>query len=691
MSENMDRALDYAARLGWAVFPVHHVRNGKCSCGDEACTSPGKHPACAHGVKEGTTDPDRITAWWQALPDCNIAVCTGELSGVWVLDIDPRHHGDVALSDLEQEHGKLFSSVECLTGGGGRHLYFKYPKSGIVRTRTNHPSPGLDVRGEGGYVVAPPSSHVSGTPYEWEVSSVPFDHPVEEAPQWLQSMVVEIPAAGSPGSAAQQTPQSQQQQAQPKTVTAGGRNAYITRQAGKLRRAGFTTDEMETALLKLNQTRCIPPLPVGEIKKIAASVGRYSAPHLPTDDELADAWLQKYSDTAYGLGDFRRYTGGFWPVVPMPQIEAELLQIMEAAKRDGYKPTSWKLRSIMELARIKTTVDNDRWNADRDMLVCQNGTLHIPTMTLLPHDKELYLTSGAAYAYDQSATAPTWDYFCQTILNSSGGFLQEFAGYALTIDTSLETAIWLYGPPGSGKSTFIEGLIATLGSKAGILGLADLEKSRFSLTDLPDKTLLVSTEQPSMFMQATEKVNALISGEPVLIDRKFRDPIVIQSNAKICWAMNELPRVSEANNGLFRRVRVVEFADLPEGARSPEVKKLIATEGAGILNWALAGLQRLRLNGGFTLPQCVIEATDLFKATNDVPKVFVDDWCELGPSYSIQSSVLYQSYRQWCSDNGHKPQSSTSLALDWRRLGFTSQRTMTGVFWRGLRLKSSVP
>jgi putative DNA primase/helicase len=686
--DNLQNALDYANRLSWAVFPVHSVADGLCSCGSKNCTSPGKHPRVRNGVHDATIDPAKIAGWWRTWPDANIGLATGLCSGIWVLDVDPRHGGDDTLFALEQTYGRLQTSVESLTGGGGRHIIFEYPKDGsTIRSRANGPGPGLDVRGEGGYVVVPPSSHISGKFYEWEATSDPFGHLVEAAPAWLQTIVADPPNNNNGHQHASTQQQAQTNQA-PKTATAGGRNSFLTRQAGKLRRAGFTSDEIEVALLKLNQTRCNPPLPDVEVKKIAQSVSRYASPHQPTDDELADQWLKKYPDTTFGIGDFRRYKGGCWPVVPTAQIEGEILEIMENAKRDGFKPTAWKLKSIIELSRIKSTIANEMWNADKDMLVCQNGTLYIPTMTLLPHDKHTYITAGVAYPYDPNAQAPTWEYYCKYTLKDFADFLQDFAGYALTMDTSYETAVWLYGPPGCGKSTFIGGIMAMLGTRAGILGLADLEKSRFSLTDLPDKSLLVSTEQPSLYMQATEKVNALISGEPIQIDRKFRDPVIVQSYAKICWAMNELPRVGEANNGLFRRVKVVEFADLPSTMRSPQVKTQILTEGSGILNWSLAGLNRLKQNQGFDIPQSVIDATGLFKRANDIPSVFIEDACETDPQFEIASQSLYAGYRQWCVDNGHKAQSSTSIAMDWKRLGFINQHSRTGNKWVGLRLKA---
>jgi len=101
---NCDEALNYATRLGWAVLPVHNMANGKCSCGDPSCTSPGKHPRVRHGVNDATIDPAKILGWWRTWADANIGIATGAISNIWVLDVDPRHAGDDTLFGLEQTY-----------------------------------------------------------------------------------------------------------------------------------------------------------------------------------------------------------------------------------------------------------------------------------------------------------------------------------------------------------------------------------------------------------------------------------------------------------------------------------------------------------------------------------------------------------------------------------------------------------
>jgi P4 family phage/plasmid primase-like protien len=413
------------------------------------------------------------------------------------------------------------------------------------------------------------------------------------------------------------------------------------------------------------------------------TVGKQPA---PTHDELRDRWIGANPYHAHGLGVWRCYEDGIWPMVPETSVKAEISNIIEAAKPEGVKPTASILASVAELTRIKVYVADEKWNADPDILVCKNGALRISTGELGDHRPGHWATSAVPYEYDPGAVPAIWRYFLENTVPATAPFLQEFAGYALTTEMAHELAVWLFGPPGSGKSTFIAGLAAMLGHRAGILGLADLERSRFTLADLPGKTLVVASEQPSSYLASTNTLNAIISGEPIQVERKYHDPFTVIPKAKVCWAMNELPRVADANSGLFRRVKVVTFPELPEDQRDPQIKRHIEQEGAGILNWALEGLRRLKDRGHFEVPAGVADATKQFREHNDVPALFVEDRCIKELDAEVQAAKLYREYRYWCEENGHRPQSSTRLADDWRRLGFERKRTMTGTIYQGLRV-----
>lgn len=149
----LEAALEYAER-GWSVLPLHSVQDSRCTCGRADCPSPGKHPRTPNGLKEATTNEVTIREWWAKWRNANVGILTGKPSGLIVLDVDPRHGGDVSLDNIELQHGPLPDTVEALTGGGGRHILLVYPGF-RVRNKTNL-FPGVDVRADGGYIVAPP-------------------------------------------------------------------------------------------------------------------------------------------------------------------------------------------------------------------------------------------------------------------------------------------------------------------------------------------------------------------------------------------------------------------------------------------------------------------------------------------------------------------------------------------------------
>lgn len=156
----------YYARRGWPIFPLYEPNDdGRCSCGKQNCSSPGKHPRTKHGVLDATTNEARILQWWTQWSNANIGLATGNASGILVLDIDPARGGEKSFEELKAKYGNLSETLQCSTGGGGRHLYFLYPPR-PVGNRVDF-MPGLDVRGDGGYVVLPPSGHVSGATYKW--------------------------------------------------------------------------------------------------------------------------------------------------------------------------------------------------------------------------------------------------------------------------------------------------------------------------------------------------------------------------------------------------------------------------------------------------------------------------------------------------------------------------------------------
>ncbi len=182
-------ALAYAQRLNWPVFPVHGISNGHCTCGSVTCDRPGKHPVgklVPHGLKDASRDPVVITDWWKDAPWANIGVVTGAESGLVVLDVDTIKGGDDSLFSLEQDCGKLPETVMALTGSGGYHYLFEHPGGKTrIKNSVDNLGVGLDIRGDGGYIVVAPSVHISGRQYAWEESCKPLSATIAPPPAWL--------------------------------------------------------------------------------------------------------------------------------------------------------------------------------------------------------------------------------------------------------------------------------------------------------------------------------------------------------------------------------------------------------------------------------------------------------------------------------------------------------------------------
>jgi len=184
-SDVRDEALALRAR-GWSVVPLHTPLARGCSCGRPECPSPGKHPRLPwERWRQQRATVDDVRRWWRRWPRANVGVVTGAVSGVIVLDIDPRNGGDRSLEDLEAGYGSLPATVEADTGGGGRHLYFRHPGRAIVPRPI---APGLDLKGDGGLIVAPPSLHPSGATYRWAPGCRPDDVELATAPAWVLAL-----------------------------------------------------------------------------------------------------------------------------------------------------------------------------------------------------------------------------------------------------------------------------------------------------------------------------------------------------------------------------------------------------------------------------------------------------------------------------------------------------------------------
>lgn len=297
--------------LGWHILPLHTWDVDHCSCNNPACWelgedgepkgSPAKHPRTAHGLKDASNEQGEILRWWTTWPSANVGVRTGPESGIVVVDIDPRHGGLETWEALEEQHGydASLGNVVAVTGSGGVHIYYRHPGSHI-KSRSGGLGPGVDVKADGGYVVAPPSVHRLGTPYYWAAGHDPWEREIAELPDWLIQLMQE-PVSRDKYEAKEH----------PARFTKGGRNNGLTSLAGVMRNKGFGEAAIFNALMAENETRCEPPLDAREVAQIAKSVMRY-------EPETAGPLIV---DTSRGKTGPERREEAY---VPMPRTFREL-------------------------------------------------------------------------------------------------------------------------------------------------------------------------------------------------------------------------------------------------------------------------------------------------------------------------------------------------------------------------------
>lgn len=240
-------ALGYRAR-GWSVLPVRPR---------------DKRPLIAwERLQDEPPTEAELCAWFARWPEANVGVVTGAVSGLVVLDVDVGHGGRESLEALERDHGPLAPTVEAVTGGAGRHLYFRHPGAEIgsrVGLR-----PGLDLKGDGSYVVAPPSVHPNGHRYAWRSGRSPAEVAPAPLPLWLLD-----PHARRPGHSL-----ADWRALVHEGVSEGRRNSSIASLAGHFLSHGVDPSVALELLLAWNRLRCRPPLDDVEVAGVVRSIAR---------------------------------------------------------------------------------------------------------------------------------------------------------------------------------------------------------------------------------------------------------------------------------------------------------------------------------------------------------------------------------------------------------------------------------
>lgn len=381
----------------------------------------------------------------------------------------------------------------------------------------------------------------------------------------------------------------------------------------------------------------------------------------------------------YWRDEFHLWTGRRYAPLPDPDLKARVVSHVDETCD---KITRSVISNIIECMKAAALVDWDpgqpRWLGDpphqRPYIAVDNGLLNLEgaiagdPSCLRPHSPLWFSPVHLPYDYDPAADCPTWRRVIARSLASDHeriDLLQEWCGYCLTSDTDLQRFLMLFGEGGNGKSVFCALLTALLGAENVSNVPLELFGQRFMLNSTLGKLANIAAEIGDLDKVAEGHLKAFTSGDPMLFERKHKDPISAPPTARLVLATNNLPRFSDRSDGVWRRMLLVPFdVTIDEADRIPGLDKVAwwnaSGELPGVFNWAMEGLRRLRAQGRFTESQACTKATEAYKLDcNPTRQFLLDNYCsgvfDVEGKDEIITASAYREYRDWCEANGYKP------------------------------------
>lgn len=537
-AELCEAAIAYARR-GWRVMPVRWIGDdGTCDCPKGAgCLSPGKHPVHEDWPAVASSDPVIVASWWRPepvgmlarewFPRANVGILTGRESGIFVLDVDTYAGGTQTLGAYERRNGQLPETYVHSTGRGGTHYFFAIPGFEVRNSAGKVLGKGLDIRGQHGFVVAPPSMSDHG-PYELNPAHAGL--PVAEAPDWLLDALRSYDkgqtGSGLSGAAPSQATGAARKYAEAavraeaermRSAPEGTRNDTLNQCAfalGTLGGAGLLTEE--TAWTALREAALAAGLTEGEIRGTFLSGWRSGVenprnvqwqamqgewPARPrTEFGLADRFADHFGDQLRwcpDLGTWLRYESGVWRadakaagewyaqmmIRSLEETEALSYEDAPGESPDGAAIPSPREMFLQWVGKNQTRkavtataslaqgipmmrMAQSTFDSSPMLLNVLNGVVDLTTGELLPHDPERRMTLQAAAAYYPDEPAPKWEAFLRQVQPDPEmrAYLQRVAGYCATGLTSEQVFFLWHGKGANGKSVAQNVLARVLGT-----------------------------------------------------------------------------------------------------------------------------------------------------------------------------------------------------------------------------------
>ena len=707
-----DAALGYAAR-GFSVIP---------------CKVAGKAPRC--NWKKYQTEKasdDQIREWFA---DCDeaetaIGIVTGKISGVTVLDLD-----DLALVPAIKAKG-IGSPLASRTGRG-LHLIYSYEPR--IKTTTGFQGmKSVDIRNDGGYIIAPPSPHSSGKTYKF-LNGPPETFELSPPPEWMLTNTREGKGVNQDFIPQTEAPVDLERlQSALGAISADDYTTWVTVGMAiktSLGESGFELWRDWSSTSPKYQPKEIAdkwasfeidhanPVTVGTVFHFAKQAGW----QLPQDEHLTDVGNGQRLVRHFGQ-DLRFCTetkgwlvfeNGHWRpdedrcIIRLAKKTADIM-VQEARELKDDDQRQRLIRHALaseNSIRIKAMVDMAA--TEKDVIVCQKHLDSKPEILGLLDGNVLDLKSGgfrpgtrADLITKHCGTdwgAPeceTWIAFLHKVMGGDLpliNYIQRAVGYSLTGLTTEQCFFFLYGTGANGKSTFLNVLQHLMGNYSLVMDPETIMLKNGTTGATPELARLraarvvVTNEVEEGKRLDENRIKQMTGGDTIVARGLYQAPFEFKPEFKIWMAGNHKPGIRGTDNAIWRRVHLIPFTvTIPKAEQDGNLFSKLKKEMPGILQWAVAGYQDWR-KSKLNPPKQVLDAVEEYRDEMDTMGHWLHECCTLGKSLKTASDTLYQSYRSWCQLNGHFPHSQARFgrALGDRGLGKEKQGTVS---WVGIGFK----
>lgn len=367
-----------------------------------------------------------------------------------------------------------------------------------------------------------------------------------------------------------------------------------------------------------------------------------------------------------------KWTGKLWIATSPNELELYIADWLG----DEFNPSS--VRKFYDSFKLYNILNIDFLNNNKNRIAFKNGTFNIEDFTFEENKwyKENYNTTGFLFDYDINAKCDLYlKYLNETFSNEQElvDIVNEMMGYCLLSDCRYEKAFVFYGDGATGKSVLLK-LISSMWGKENCSHIPfDRLSEPFLRATMYGKKINFTSELENNISNSAY-FKAMVSGEEVDAQFKFQNTFTFKNTAKMIFAMNNLPTISDKTDGIYRRFIMLPFNNKIEQEDRDVylIDKLIA-EKSGIMNLVLAGLKRIIEQNGFTISATSEELKEEYKDSNSLCSVkeFMNEECNVGEEYEVKCCDLYSSYSDYCKQYGFKPVNNVNFG---KRLMKTNEK-----------------